>query len=178
MRWRHQAVGLLLLAALFACGDEDATEPDSTPENTIVFQRADGTRINMAANALAWCAAWETGVVPTPAAHVGGGAGVAGQPGWKLQAVVADVRLGEKLTFPNTFIFDQPKRADLFIVDPPNELSTQDGRSSGHIVFQQLSCPNGVVEFSIDAVVGSEFGDGPSVSVKGTFRASLSQPPG
>ena len=84
------------------------------------------------------------------------------------------------MPFPNTFIFDQPRNADLFLFDPSNELSTQADGSSGSITFQQLNCAtgnNGVVEFTINAVIGSEFGDGPSVTASGSLKASVGAPP-
>ena len=99
-----------------------------------------------------------------------------------LRAVVADVVIGQPLAFPNSFVFDLPKDVDLFVADssddPPNDLSSQDGRSSGFITFQKLQCGSGgEVQFSIDAVIGSEFHDGPSVSVTGAFRAAIDPPP-
>ena len=60
----------------------------------------------------------------------------------------------------------------MFLLDPPNELATNTEESSGFIVFHSLPCLKGrTVDFSIDAVLGSEFGDMPSVTVIGRFTA-------
>ena len=121
--------------------------------------------------------AWEEGLIPTASLQIFFGGPTASDPRWHLRAVMADVTIGEVLLFPNNFIWDQPKDVDIFIYDPPNELSTQDYQSGGSITFQQLQCGSGGgIRFSIDAVIGSEFGDGPSVAVSGTFQAPIGVP--
>jgi hypothetical protein len=100
----------------------------------------------------------------------------AGGPVWKLDAVVEDVRPGRPLTFPNSFVWDQPEGAQLFILDQPNEASTQVDESSGSITFSELAC-GGDVRFTIDAVVGSELGDGPPIRVTGAFAAPVGDAP-
>ena len=98
--------------------------------------------------------------------------------GWKLQAVIGDVKIGEKITFPNTFVWNQPKGVLIFVNDPPNQLSTQGEESRGGIVFQKLvSGTKGEVEFSIDAVIGSEFEGGDSLKVSGTFYTPVTGAP-
>jgi hypothetical protein len=117
-------------------------------------------------------------VVATPSFQIFFGASAADDSHWRLWAVVADVTIGQPLTFPNEYIWDQPKDVLIFLGDPPNELSTQEEESAGSITFQQLQCSSGSeVRFSIDAVLGSEFGDGEPVSVKGNFRGVIGQPP-
>jgi hypothetical protein len=165
-------------ALLLSCGDDDndPTGPGSS-ENNLVFTRGDQTVISFSSDAqlFVWCGAWQEGEVDTPSLHVQF-AGL--EDGWQLRAVVADVTLGQPLSFPNNFVFDQPKDVNIFVLDPPNELSTQEDESSGSITFQKLGCGSGdEVQFSIDAVIGSEFSDGTPVSVTGTFRAPIGQPP-
>ena len=173
-------VVLVVTAALsLSCSDSDPTGPGS-PQNSLVFTRADQSEISFSSDALlfVWCGPWEEGEVETPSLHVLFAGAAEEDPGWHLRAVVGDVTLGDPLLFPNSFNFDQPKEVNIFVVDPPNELSTQDDQSGGSITFQQLDCGNaGEVQFSIDAVIGSELGDGPSVNVTGTFRAPIGQAP-
>ena len=95
------------------------------------------------------------------------------------KAVVADVTLGQPLTFPNLFIGDQPKDVDIFILDPPSELSTSALDASGSVTFHELPCAGATgVDFSIDAVLGSELHNEPSVRVTGTFGGPINEPPG
>jgi hypothetical protein len=171
-----------VMLATAACGDSGTTGPGTTQadENTLVFTRADQSRLVFApaSQLRVWCGPWEEGLVATPAVHVTFvGPGQADRR-WMLTAVRADVRIGVPLVFPNTFIFDQPRNADLFILDEPNELSTSTSGSSGSITFQQLNCATGGrVEFTIAATVGSEFGGGPSVSVAGRVNAPVGAAP-
>lgn len=169
---RALLAGALLVAA--ACGSSEPAGP-SAAENDLVFERADGTAITFSDETHVWCGPWETGEVPVQSVHVL----VGGAPtGWKLTAVRADVMVGQPVTLPNTFIWDDPDGADMFILDPPNELSTQSDDSSGSITFTELDCSaGGTVAFTIDAIVGSEFGDLPSVSVAGSFSGSVGTAP-
>lgn len=146
-------------------------------ESSLVFTREDGTTVPFEDRFYVWCGAWEPGEVDTPAVHV-----LAGRPTderwWTLSAVRADVGAGSNLSFPNDFIWDQPEGAQLFILDGDNELSTGESESSGSITFQEVSCERGgTVRFSIDAVVGSEFGDGETMRVTGSFRGTVGNAP-
>jgi len=147
---------------------------------SLVFTRADQSEITFsnAAVQFVWCGPWEEGAIPTESLQIiFGGPGVE-DPTLHVRVVVADVVIGVPLAFPNNYVFDQPKDVDLFLLDLPNELSTQDDESSGSITFQKLDCGSGgEVQFSIDAVIGSEFGGGPTVSVTGSFQAEVGQPP-
>lgn len=173
MRTTFLLLGLGCLAAAPAC---DGGDPSGPAENTLVFQRANGTTIQFAGEPLVWCGPWEEGNVPTRAVHVLGGDFRAGGPVWKLDVVVEDVQTGRPLTFPNSFVWDQPEGAQLFILDQPNEASTQIGESSGSITFSELDC-DGDIRFTVDAVVGSEFGDGPPIRVTGAFAAPVGDAP-
>ena len=178
MTIRINAPGALVVATavLFTagCGSSEPAGPSGT-HNDLVFERENGSVITFADETTVWCGAWETGEVPVASVHVL----VGGVPsGWKVTAVRADVVIGEPIAFPNTFIWDDPRGADMFILDPPNELSTQSSDSSGRITFTELDCSiGGTVAFTIDAIVGSEFGDLPPVSVAGSFSGRVGQPP-
>lgn len=177
---RCAALATLAATVAISCGDGSPTEPEPV-QDTLVFTRADQSRISFATGALlyAWCGPWEEGVVATPSLQVLFGGPGPSQPRWHLRAVVADVEVGQAMPFPNTYIWDEPSGVDIFVFDPPNELSTQQSGSGGTITFQQLQCGSGgKVQFTIDATIASEFGDGPAVTVKGSFRAPVGQAPG
>ncbi len=169
---------MAMSALLFSCGDDGPTTPAPGPaQNNLVFTRDDQSQISFPSDAelFVWCGPWQEGEVDTASLQVFFGASPNRSAG-DLQAVLSDVTVGEPLPFPNFFIWDQPKDVDIFVADAPNELSTSQDDSSGSIVFQKLDCGSGgEVEFSIDAVIDSEFGDGPSMHVTGTFRAPIGQ---
>jgi hypothetical protein len=169
-----------MAALLVSCGDDKDEPLAPDPEgNDLVFTREDQTTIQFPSDSgtLVWCGPWDEDV-GTPSLQILFYGPEAEDPSWALGAVIADVVLGQPLSFPNAFDFDDPKDVAIFIVDPPNELSTQDDESSGTITFQELDCGSGgEVQFEIDAVIGSELTDGPHVHVTGTFRATVGEAP-
>ncbi|MEO7996916.1 MAG: hypothetical protein ABI852_05700 [Gemmatimonadaceae bacterium] len=179
---RIALVFLACLSLATACGDDNPANPigNITNENSLVFTRPDQSKVTFAngTQLYVWCGPWEQGFIATPAVHVEFFGSGPTDNGWLLTAVVADVKIGTPLAFPNEFIFGQPKNADLFIVDGSNELSTNRLLSSGSITFQKLNCASGGrVEFTIAATVASEFGGGPSLSVSGRLSAPVGQAP-
>ena len=177
-RFPHRALSIVAVLSL-SCGDSGPTEP-ATADNTLVFTRANESKITFSSSSqlYVWCGPWELGSVATPSVLIFFGTTAEEDSHWRLWAVVADVALGVPLTFPNHYGWPDPRDVQIFVGDPPNELSTQTEESSGSITFQQLQCGSGnEVEFSIDATIGSEFGNGTSITVKGSFRAVIGQPP-
>lgn len=172
---------LLFLTLGLACGDDNASKPDGDAGDLPVFARQDSSVIQFptSARVYVWCGPWEEDNVLTPALHVfHGSVTEMDRPGWDLRAVYGDFASGDTLRFPSSFVWDQPDSAHLFLFDPPNELSTGEAEAGGYIVFRQLPCPgSGAVEFEIDAILGSEYGDLPTVSVRGRFRHAYTGPP-
>lgn len=170
---------------LFACGGDGVTDldPDVILEDNLTFVRQNGSALEFpdGLDVYAWCGPWETDFVPDPSIHVFYGSGSTDVPWMILLAVLEDVTLGVPLAFPNDFLWDAPTGASLYVGDPVggwNEASSQQAESAGQITFTQLECGDGgVVEFSVDAKLGSEFHMGPTITVTGTFRASLTGPP-
>lgn len=158
------------------CGDDSPTGPGS-PGGSLAFTRADETTLAIGGPVVAWCGMWEEGEVPVPSIIIQqAGRTEAGY--WQVRAVLADVAPGHPIPFPNTFIWNQPRGADIFVYDAVrgNELSSQTEESTGWIQFTRSDCgEGGVVEFIIDAVIGSELGGMDPIRVSGTLRAQLAQ---
>jgi hypothetical protein len=138
------------------------------------FTRDDGAVISFSAKPRVWCGPWEPDV-KRHAVHVA----VRGRKRhWDLSAVRADVKPGKKLRFPNEFVFNHPHGAELFVADAPNEASTNEEEASGSMTFTRVSCRHGgVVAFTIDAVLGSEFSDLGTIHVTGSFRGHVASAP-
>ena len=171
---------ILLTSLLSGCGDDDATKPGDGSHLSLLFTRADSTLVEFPAGVetYVWCGEWETDVVPVPSVHVWIGTRSPGEAYVSLRAVVSDIEIGEAIQFPNFFIWDQPEGVSMFLFDPPNELATDTEDASGSIVFQEIPCPGGrTLDFSIDAVMGSELGNMPPVAVSGRFTAEATGPP-
>ncbi|MCX5801301.1 MAG: hypothetical protein NTX17_07950 [Candidatus Eisenbacteria bacterium] len=169
---------IVLVPMLAGCGDDDTVKPSGGTNGSLVFTRENGSVVEFsaAAETFVWCGPWETDLVPVPSLHVWFGS--LEQPeGWVLRAVVRDIEIGDTLRFPNYFVWDQPDSVHLFLLDLPNELATDTEESGGFIVFHHLPCSGGmIVDFSIDAVMGSEYWDMPPVTVRGRFTARVTGP--
>lgn len=122
-----------------------------------------------------WCGPWDEEVA-RPSIHV---ALRGPRHGWELSAVRRNLKTGRQIEFPNDFVSTRPRGALLFVFDTSIiEASSAEEESSGSMVFSQVSCRlGGVVEFSVDAVLGSEFFNGKRVRVSRTFRGHVTERP-
>lgn len=155
-------VAVLLLAAAPAA------------EAGLVFKRPGGSEIQFAGSPRVWCGPWDDEVARS-SVHV---ALRNARRGWELSAVRRDLVPGGRIEFPNDFVSKHPRGALFFAFDGAIEASSAEEESSGSMVFSRLNCrPGGVVEFSIDAVLGSELFNGKPVRVSGTYRGRVSSPP-
>lgn len=158
------------------CGKSSSSVEPPAVSNSVVMTRAGGSAVSFGSTVRAWCGPWDAIDIAEPAIHVIVGNVAAAH--WELHAVRKDIRIGEELTFPNAFEWDEPRGAEIFVHDPPNDLSTQTIGSSGGVVFEQLDCGSGgTVRFRVDAVIGSEFVDMDPVTAVGTLSAPLTAPP-
>lgn len=143
----------------------------SAAEAGLVFKRPNGSAIPFEGKPQAWCGAWDDEVA-RPSVHVGLRSA---RRGWELSAVRRDLEIGRPIDFPNDFVSRRPRGALLFVAAAGIEASTAEEESSGSLVFSQASCRlGGVVEFSIDALLGSELFGGKTVRVKGSYRGRVS----
>jgi hypothetical protein len=193
------ALGLTVTALAFAaCGETRQVErepglstrapssgTDESAPNALIFRRADGSEIEMQGKPLVWCGPWND-EIPDQAIQVAAIGDVQRKPGqeffsyWQLWAIPGDVQAGSAVRFPGDYTFDDPRGVVLFVGDTEteNESSTEGEDSHGRIVFSHASCDVGdPVEFTIDAVIDSEFFDGKPITARGTFRGVVGDPP-
>lgn len=169
--WGKALVLVTIAASTVACQEK---------VNDLVFTRGDGSVINFSplAKLHAWCGPYEEGLIPAPALHIVQFGPGEKDPVWMLKAVIADVKPGVPLTFPHSFIWDKPTGVNLFVAEGQNEASTAEEESAGSLTFHQLSCgEGGVVDFSVDAVAGSELSDLSPITIKGSFRHPVGPAP-
>lgn len=163
---------IILSSLLIGCEDSKGPVNPLFVENNLVFERTDGSRVQFESSVEIWCGPWEKGEIPVETLHIT--ARGSGWSYWNIRAVLEDVVPGEKIYFPNTFIWNQPQGADIFVCDEPNELSSSEEESRGWIMFERTGCGRlNSVQFSIDAVLGSEYHDGDSLKVYGSFKAGI-----
>jgi hypothetical protein len=167
-----------ITGALIACGLAAAAGPpvasaagaELRVRDRLTWTRPDGTAVAFRPDVRVWCGRWESGV-NVPSIHVRVGSGTV--PRWELHAVVADVKRRPVVRLPNAFVFDHPKGAQFFATDGRNELNSSTERSRGRIRFQRVGCGRRLrIAFSFNGRVGSEFLDGETLTVRGSFSAS------
>lgn len=184
----HPVVALLICLAativtatiLIGCGEDGSTNPPDGSKDPLVFTREDSSVVEFSSSVetYIWCGDWSAEEVPVASLHVWVGTPTQRQTYWYLRAVLSDVAIGAPMPFPNYFIWNEPDSVSIFLFDPPNELATDTEESSGTIVFHQLPCPTGTsVDFTLDAVMGSEYGDLPTVAVRGRFEGQITGAP-
>ena len=171
----------MVLTLAVDCGDDKPSGPPVENQEPLVFTRENSSRIQFPSTAqtYVWCGPWEEDDIPTPALHVWFGSLTAtDSPGWELKGVHGDFSPGDTLRFPEYFIWDHPDSVHIFLWDPPNELATDTEDASGYIVFRHVPCAGeNYVEFDIDAVLGSELGGMPTVTVRGRYKHSVTGAP-
>jgi hypothetical protein len=164
-------------AVLALCGVAAAAA--TAAGSTLVFHRADGSRIAFAGRLYAWCGPWESDV-KVPSVHVWLVPPRRRGAYWMLSGVLKDVRRQPRVRFPIGFVWNRPKGAELFVYDKPtrNEASSETEHAKGVVTFSRVSCRLGdEVVISARGALGSEFGDGTPVRVSGTFRGTVGKPP-
>jgi hypothetical protein len=143
----------------------------------LVFEHPDGSPIQFNGTARAWCGRWSAEVA-RKSVHVElrSRSGV-----WEMSAVRRDVKVGRPIEFPNEFVDTKPRRGFIFVGvlgKAPIEASSAEEEGSGSMTFSHLDCsPGGLVEFGAEAVLGSEFFEGESVKVSGTYSGHVGKPP-
>lgn len=166
---------VLLLVIASACTIETG---EAQPE--LVVTRDDGSRIQMPPNTetFAFCDTYDEPYHLEPAIKVFHRSPIGGSS-WYAWAVRADVSQGQTITFPVTFTTSEPARGALFFVaddETDNEAASSQDDSTGTISYVAVDCA-GFVEFTIDATLGSEYGDGTPIRVTGSFRAPVGARP-
>ena len=166
-RFRAVSAAVLVLACLLL--------GVSAAEAELLFKRADGPAIPFTGTPRAWCGPWGQDS-SRPSVHV---ELANGRRHWELRGVRRDIVPGRRISFPSYFVFDRPRRVQLFVAAPPGiEASTAEEEGSGSMVFTRLGCGLGETgEFRIHAVLGSELSDGERVRVGGTYSGQVSEPP-
>lgn len=160
------------LAAILVVAGFAAAAPAASAR--LRFSRQDGSVIPFSAKPRVWCGPWESGVKKR-SVHVT----VRGRRRhWDLSAVRSDIKAGTTVKFPTDIIFNKPHGAELFVADAPNEASTNEEEASGSMTFSHVTCRHsGVVAFTTDAVLGSEFSDLGTIHVTGSFRGHVASAP-
>jgi hypothetical protein len=98
------------------------------------------------------------------------------KPDWHILILTNRAQAGAVTTLPTVIVApSKVPYVSMFVADSLNELSSDTENSSGTITVHSFSCSATAIQidFSVDATLGNEFKDGPSLDVKGSFRATF-----
>jgi hypothetical protein len=170
------ALAVLLLS--FGCGDDDPGPTQSDPpenefSNNLTFTRQGGATMSSGSEIAICCGIWEPGHIDDNTLKILWGDSTAA---WKLFILVDEVSAGT--TYDLATIGAAP--VQMFIADfsDGNELNSDQSESTGTITINSFSCgPPVTLDVTINATIDSEFHDGPSVTVTGTFTCTVHSNP-
>ena len=190
-----RALSLILTGAALAggCGGDDGGDQ---ADGELRFTRPDGSSFTIS-EAEVQCLPGDTASGESPLTiYVFGPPGVlddrgeegSDEPFFRLQAIARDIPPKQTVQFPDDFYSDD-RGVSLFVGDPgdtppapvdellpdggSNELSAAQEEAGGRIVLTKLSCsPRPEIAFDVDARLGSEFFEQPSIEVEGSFQAT------
>jgi len=164
---------LALGGGILSCGDDDVTPGQNQIVNSLSAARESGSKITLGTSYAICCGPWESGYDETPTLKV-----LVYDP----DLVEASLRLGLPLATASaetTLTLPSDGSEQNFLVfladtDTGNELSSDQDDASGSLTVEVLDCgPPLRIEFTIDAVLGSEFHQGETVRMTGSFRATV-----
>jgi hypothetical protein len=166
-------------AILVACTRDEnpnAPGPATVVADSLEFSRADSTVVEMGTTPLVCCGLYDPSFVNERAIRIVLYDPANQKPGWQILILLDRAQAGAITTLPTTPVApSKVPYVSMFAADIGNELSSDVEESSGTITVHSFSCGSTTIEidFSVDAILGSEFGDGPAMAVKGTFRATF-----
>jgi hypothetical protein len=178
------AVPLALAAAAMlsaGCDKHHASSAPAPPVETVVadslvFQRADSSVVAMGETPLVCCGLYDPGFVNERAMRVVFYDPANQMPGWQILILIDRAQPGATTTLPTEVVAPSKVAAvSMFVADFGNDLSSDAEDSGGIIVVHSFRCTATTIEieFSVDAVLGSEYAGGPSMRVHGTFQATF-----
>ena len=179
---------LTALAALVfvtSCGKDDPkpTQPNPKPGDPITtaivedsLQFILGDTLSMGTTPLVCCGLYDPGFVNERAMRVVFYDAANQKPGWQILVLIDHAQQGEVATLPTQVVApSKVPRISMFVPTLTNEFSSDADGSSGTITVHSFSCTNTAIQihFSVDAVLHSEFWDGGTIRVQGTFHGAF-----
>lgn len=172
-------ISLTALILLAACGrdDRNPTRPITTAsvENSLQFAIGDST-VAMGTSFLACCGLYDPSFVNERALRVVFYDPANQSSGWEVLVLIDRAQQGEVATLPTPVVApSKVPRISMFVATLSNEFNSDTDGSTGTITVHSYSCSKNAIQihFSVDAILHSEFWDGGTVRVQGTFRGTF-----
>jgi hypothetical protein len=170
------------LALLLAChrdGKPGLLNPGTVSTvvaDSLVFTRADSTRITTGTTPLVCCGLYDPSFVNERTMRIVLYDPAYQKPGWEILVLIDRAVAGAITTLPTVVVApSKVPRVSMFVADIGNELSSDAEDSSGTITVHSFQCTATAIriDFSVDAILGSELASSPSMRVQGAFQATF-----
>ena len=169
------------IVLVVSCGDDDKNPANGVAgptQNEIIdsltFERQAGTSISMGTDLAICCGIWEPGYIDKNALKILFYDSSMQEAGWRFFILVDEIAEDSSYMLPTSEAGQSAISMFVFDVPTGNELNSDTDESSGSVTINSFSCgPPVTIDFTIDATIGSEYFQGPSVSVTGTFRCTV-----
>lgn len=181
--WVRLVAGMCLLLGMLmvlGCSDDDnpidgnGTNGTNQVVNNLVFNRQDSTTIPMATDMAICCGVWETGYIDENTLKVMYYDTTMQVSGWRLFILIDSARTGAGYLFPTDVSGESAVSMFVYDVVNLNETNSDVSESSGGITINSFSCgPPVRLDVTINATLGSEFFQGPSIDVAGSFSCTI-----
>lgn len=180
---RIVSLPLLVVAALsLGCGKEEhglippETFPGTSVSNSLVFKGADSLVVTMGTTPFYCCGRYDPSFVNERAMRIVLYDPANQNASWQILILIDRAQPGATTTLPTAVV--APSKApyvSMFVSSRGGEWSSDVEESSGAIVVHSFRCSATTiqVDFSVDAVLGSELAGGSSMRVQGTFQATF-----
>jgi len=178
------STGLLLLIITLVAACHSSHRNPVAPvtfsvTDSLTFTRAgSSTPVVMGTMPLVCCGLYDPSFVNEPAMRIVLYDPDAQKPGWQILILTNRAQAGAVTTLPTVVVApSKVPHVSMFVADIENgnELNSDSQESTGTITVHSFSCTATAIQidFSVDATLGSEFANAPSMEVHGTFRATL-----
>jgi hypothetical protein len=177
---RRLLLPVAVLTLFAACGKDEKNPVTPVTATTIEtdslqFMLGDSV-LEMGSTSLACCGLYDPSFVNERAMRVLFYDPAGQKPGWQILILIDHAQQGETVSLPT--VVEPPSkipRISMFATTLGNDVSSNAAASTGTITVHSFRCTSVAIhiDFSVDAVLGSELGGGGSITVQGTFRATF-----
>ena len=172
------AVAVLLVTA---CGDDDnpvVGNHENEVVNNLVFQRQDTTTITCGSDWAVCCGIWESGYIDKNTLKIMFYDTTMQAASWRLFVLVDEAQEHSGYVLPTQPTGQSPVSMFVYDVSTGNEVNSETDGSSGVITLNSFTCgPPVSLDVTMNAILGSEFFQGPTVHVQGSFTCVVHDNP-
>jgi hypothetical protein len=163
----------LCVLLLTGCSDDDnpvSGNQDNEIINNLVFQRQNASTIACGTDCTLCCGIWESGYIDKNTLKIMFYDTTMQAANWKLFILIDEAQEHSGYVLPTQPAGQSPVTMFVYDVSTGNEVNSEAEGSSGVITLNSFTCgPPVRADITMNAILGSEFFQGPAITVQGSF---------